>query len=218
MSGKNSSATLLDDRNSSATLLDDRKQKPDRGCADATADVTTGLTPSHYLRILQTVTIYASGLILGFGSGVIGPTMVHVTLLYDSDMAEMTRGIAAYNVTYFIGALLTALVFDCFNARLLHAVALFIVTSCIGMAPFMPHLYAYHALMATMTLMQGFVQSSVPGILLKLWHNHRLRSPVLQLYYMIWGSGVFLCPLLVIPFLAELPPACRILKVRSNLC
>ena len=174
-------------------------------------------TSSRWFRVSQTVSIYASGFVLGLTSGVFGPTMVHVTILYGCSMAEMTRGFAVNNATYFLGSLLTALVFDWFNARLFHSSVLLTLSACIGLAPFMPNIYGYQGLVAIVTFTQGIVQSSVPGLLFKLWFDHRLRSPLLQLYYTIWGVGLFLSPLVAMPFLADLPPECRKLTVSHSI-
>ena len=167
-------------------------------------------------RLLTTICIYASGLVLGLTSGIVGPTLVHVSILYSSSMSDLSRGIAAANATYFLGSLLTALVFDLFNPRLLHSTAMLMLSVGVALAPFMPQLYGYQMLMAVVAFVQGVVQSSVPALLFNSWQNHRLRSSVLQGYYMVWGSGLFLCPLVAMPFLAHIPEQCRILQVRAT--
>ena len=127
----------------------------------------TGELTSH--KIFLTVCIYITYFELGLVGSVMGPTIVHMQYLLDTDIKGMTLTFVFQRVGYLIGVVLSGIVFDRFNQDLQFAIACLLEGTAVVIAPFSPHIYGYYIAMSTQTLAHGYINTGLQSFLLSLW-------------------------------------------------
>ena len=163
----------------------------------------TGELTSH--KIFLTVCVYVTFFELGLVGSVMGPTIVHMQYLLDTDITGMTLTFVFQRVGYLIGVVLSGLLFDRFNQELQFAIGCLVEGLAIVLAPFSPHVYYYYAAMATQTLAHGYINTGLQSFLLGLWEGRKHKSPIMQGTPAVWSIGASICPFIVRPFLVNIP-------------
>ena len=178
------------------TSIENTKDKPD--------DVTN----NPCVPITHTACIYLYMMCIGMCTSIFGPTLVHVSLLYDVTLADMSNVIMTNNIANLIGSFGAGVLFDRFNANLQESITVLLMGLTIAFAPFATSFYSYQFLMATECFCQGYLYSAIPGQIYELWDASRFKGSILQGCYSVWTLGLFLTPLLSIPFLSDLSEHC----------
>ena len=106
---------------------------------------TNGSNISISRRCIETLCIYVGAFMIGCCIAIFGPTLVHISLLYDTSIGTLSRVFLFYNVGFFLGSLATGLIFDRINWHLLNFAAFVILGLSIGGAPLMPTIFLYQA-------------------------------------------------------------------------
>lgn len=92
-------------------------------------------------------------------SSVVGPTIVSMEVLFDTDAGTIARALVGGGVGYLSGSLVCALCFDRFNPEIQFTLAMVLQGSCMASAPFSGNVYAYIVLCSLCAVGMGFVDS-----------------------------------------------------------
>lgn len=152
-------------------------------------------------KIIYTVCIYSSFLMIGWSRGLLGPSFPDIQRISQVDL-ELGSWIVT---TFYIGnslGCLTAGLLDTFNSKLVFGWSLFTLLIAIAAIPWC----SIFGIMIVAHLVQGFSQGIVDTIgnseILLLWKDNRLLYFCLELCYNV---GSFAAPLVMAPFLMDIP-------------
>ena len=160
-------------------------------------------TPQH--RTFLTICMYGCFLALGLVGSVMGPTIVHMQHLLDTDLQGMTLTFTYHRIGYLIGVVISGCLFDRLNQELQFAIACLIEGIATAAAPWMPGLYGYYGAMVLQALAHGYINTGGQSFIIGLWEGHRFKRPVIQGGNALWSLGASICPFIASPFLVSLP-------------
>ena len=100
-------------------------------------------TKGNLKQYCETLCIYVGVLMVGCAAGILGPTLVHVTILYGTDTTAMSSVFIFLNIGYFLGSLSSGLLFDRLNSHLQDSAAMLTLGLSLIAAPYMPNMYLY---------------------------------------------------------------------------
>lgn len=162
-------------------------------------------TATEKHRTFLTVCMYACFLALGLVGSVMGPTLVHMQHLLDTDLQSLTLTFTYQRIGYLIGVAISGLLFDRLNQEIQFAIVCLIEGVATALAPWMPNLYGYYAVMSVQSLAHGYINTGTQSFMIGLWENHKYKRPVIQGGTVMWSLGASICPFIVSPFLVALP-------------
>ena len=112
---------------------------------DAATDSLGNQDPSisNFRRCLETLCIYVGTFMVGCTAALFGPTLVHIALLYGTDISTVSGMFLFFNGGYFFGSLMTGLIFDRLNWHLQNGVVFVVLGLSICAAPHMSTIYLY---------------------------------------------------------------------------
>lgn len=146
------------------------------------------------MRIVLTVTYYASFILLGLYSATLGPTINKLAEHTGSDLATISVLVTAAALGYLGGSLVSGKLYDRLPGQPLIAGSLLLVAA---IAAVMPSLTALPLLVAAQ-LAIGFVAAAIDvGCnTLLVWVHGKRVAPFMNALHLMFGVGGFVAPLL----------------------
>jgi FHS family Na+ dependent glucose MFS transporter 1 len=164
---------------------------------------TTDTKPS----IIYFLALFYVFLSMGFGTGLIGPTLLKFGEQTKSPLDQLVYLLFARSFGFLFGTLIGGVLIDRFAAfgRILLTFAVFVMCITTLSMPFMYHLIP----MIIVHLLWGFTAGIVDNLAQILTIRHYENSnvnPYLQALHGAFGIGAFLSPLIIAPFLGKSKP------------
>ena len=156
-------------------------------------------------QIYLTFSIFMSFMAFGMVDGMLGPTFVHLSYLFDTDIKTLSYTHLFGNFGYVLGSFFCGVISSRFSYQLQVAIA----TVCMGIVvlicPWMPSVYFYFGADILRNICMAYLDTVSVTYLVLLWDGHRLKEPLTQGLHGLWAAGATMCPFIIIPFLSELP-------------
>ena len=153
----------------------------------------------------KTFSLYVSFMALGMVAGLTGPTFVHLSYLFETDIKTLSYTHIFGSFGYVVGSFVCGVISD----RLSYQLQLSISTLCLGTAvlfcPWMPSVYFYYGADFVKNVFMAYLDTISQTYILSLWDTHRLKEPLTQGMHSVWSVGATICPFIIIPFLSDLP-------------
>lgn len=157
------------------------------------------------LRYYRTACLFLGYIVIGQSYGIVGPTLVHMEHVLNTNTQGMAMSFSGDNIGAFIGALLCGLLFDQFSCELQFSYGFISIAILTSLAPWMPNVYLFCVTMTARSIVLGYINSAGKPYMLKLWLGQKYKDAMFQASQASWSLGAFTIPLLVIPFLCNLP-------------
>jgi MFS transporter, FHS family, Na+ dependent glucose transporter 1 len=146
------------------------------------------------LRIVLTVTYYASFVLLGLYSATLGPTINKLAEHTGSDLATISVLVTAAALGYLGGSLVSGKLYDRFRGQPLIAGSLLLVAAIAATMPLLTSL----PLLVAAQLAIGFVAAGIDvGCnTLLVWVHGKRVAPFMNALHLMFGVGGFVAPVL----------------------
>ena len=156
-------------------------------------------------RVFKSVCIVMVNSALGLNSGLNGPTLVHIEYLLHTDTQGMGFAYMTENIGYILGSITCGFVMQYCNPELLLGfMSLWVAVGIAGL-PWAPNVIIFGTILVIKNVAYGFIDSGGQAYMLQLWQGHKYQDPVFNSFQCTWTLGAFLSPLIVLPFLSDLP-------------
>ena len=156
-------------------------------------------------RVFKSVCIMMDNLALGLSSGLNGPTLVHIEYLLHTDTQGMGFAYMTENIGYILGSITCGFVMQYCNPELLLGfMSLWVAVGIAGL-PWAPNVIMFGIILVIRNVAYGFIDAGGQPYMLQLWQGHKHQAPVFNSFQCTWTLGAFISPLIVLPFLSDLP-------------
>ncbi|XP_069110574.1 sodium-dependent glucose transporter 1A-like isoform X2 [Argopecten irradians] len=151
-------------------------------------------------KIIHSMCIYMMFLILGWTSGLFGPSFVDLLLIADVSLKLGSWISALYFVGYAVGCVTGGVLYDRIDRNCLYAAGIFLVGILIAVIP----CCFIFALMVLAHFLEGFSSGVVDTVgnaeLINIWRENSMMFFMSELCYTV---GLFLAPMVVAPFVSD---------------
>ena len=170
---------------------------------DVTSSMTTSISRHRYFL---TFCLYSCFISLGFVESLTGPTLVHLSLLYSTDVAGISLRFSIGSIGYLLGAFLCGVLFDKLNRELLFVAALSLLGIATYAIPLLPSLALFFVCHFCLNMTSSFLDAACQPYIINLWARHKYRDPITQGLHAVYTIGAILGPMIAAPFLVDLQP------------
>ncbi|XP_069110570.1 sodium-dependent glucose transporter 1A-like [Argopecten irradians] len=151
-------------------------------------------------KIIHSICIYMMFLMLGWTSGLFGPSFVDLLLIADVSLKLGSWISALYFVGYAVGCVTGGVLYDRIDRNCLYAAGIFLVGILIAVIPWC----FIFALMVFAHFLEGFSSGVIDTVgnaeLINIWRENSMMFFMSELCYTV---GLFLAPMVVAPFVSH---------------
>ena len=165
-------------------------------------DAYTPVPCRNYL----TFCVFASFMALGMAGTIVGPTFVHLSYMFETDIETLAIAFTTGAIGYMLGSLVCGLIADRFNTELQFCASTISIGLMTSLMPWARSVYMYYVIDFLRALGMGYVDACGQSYIIYLWTGHKLKEPMMQAMHGIWSVGATIGPFLLVPLIPELPP------------
>ncbi|CAF2062972.1 unnamed protein product [Rotaria magnacalcarata] len=164
-------------------------------------------TSDKKVSIIYFLALFYTFLSLGFGAGLIGPTLLKFGEQINSPLDRVVYILFARSFGFLVGTLAGGFLIDAFPllGRTFLACSLFFMSATTIMIPFMYHIIPMIMVHLMWSLTAGVVDNLAQLLTIRYYAQVNF-NPYLQALHGAFGVGAFLSPLIIAPFLQSTSP------------
>lgn len=160
---------------------------------------------STKVKLYNTFCVLMGHIVVGQNFGVLGPTLVHLEYVLNTTTQGMGLSFSADNFGGLIGAILCGMYFDRYNRQFQFTACFLWVAVFITIAPWTSNVYWFCLMLAVKSVGLGYFNAAGKTYILQIWIGHKYKDAFFQAVNAAWCIGSFTIPLMILPFLSELP-------------
>ncbi|CAF4937474.1 unnamed protein product [Rotaria socialis] len=164
-------------------------------------------TSDKKVSIIYFLALFYTFLSLGFGSGLIGPTLLKFGEQINSPLDRVVYILFTRSFGFLVGTLASGFLIDAFPllGRTFLACSLFFMSAATVIIPFMYHIIPMIIVHLMWSLTAGVVDNLSQLLTIRYYAQVNV-NPYLQALHGAFGVGAFLSPLIIAPFLQDASP------------
>ena len=178
-------------------------------------DVSTGIF-SRRQRVYLTVCLYLSFTSLGMLCNALGPTLVHISYMFGVDIETISLTFTFEWCGYLFGSLACGLFYDHFNEELQFTLFTFLMGVTNMLTPWASDITWFYAFKAFSASTMGYIDVMAQAYIISIWKGHRIQQAMHQTMMTIYAIGATAGPLIIAPFLVELPDESELCSSRTT--